>query len=118
MEEDDVDEHFKILTEKHGDTYGVPQRRLWARTIHCGTHDSHDTPPALPIFGPLPKRPKKETFTDAVTNAAVAFAKAISPSTQENLSPQHHQPSTMLSPKKCRPVDEEFAAATLYSAIV
>jgi len=25
LEEDDVDEHFRILTEKHGDTYSVPQ---------------------------------------------------------------------------------------------
>jgi len=100
LEEDDVDEHFMILTEKHGDTYSVPQRRLWARTIHCGTHDSHDTPPALPMFGPPPKRPKKESFTDAMTSAAVAFAKAISPSTQEIPSPQHHQPSVMLSPTK------------------
>ena len=37
LEEEDVDEHFKILTEKHGDAYSVPQRRLWARTIHCNT---------------------------------------------------------------------------------
>ena len=43
------------------------------------------------MFGPPPKHPKKETFTDAVTIAAVAFAKAISPSTQENLSPQENQ---------------------------
>ncbi len=25
QEEEDVDEHYKILTEKHGDTYTVPQ---------------------------------------------------------------------------------------------
>ena len=28
VEKHDVEEHFKILTEKHGDTYSVPQRRL------------------------------------------------------------------------------------------
>ena len=69
-------------------------------SIHCGTHDSHNTPPALPMFRPPPKHPKKETFTDAMTSAAVAFANAISPSTQETPSPQHHQPLAMLSPMK------------------
>ena len=99
--QDDVDEHFKILTEKHGDTYSVPQRRLWARTIHCGTHNSHDTPPALPMFGPPPTRQKKEMFTDAMTNAAVAFANAISPSTQQAQHPQSQsQSSVVLSPTK------------------
>ena len=52
------------------------------------------------MFGPPPKCPKKESFTDARTSAAVAFAKAIGPSTQETPSPQHHQPSVMLSPTK------------------
>ena len=52
------------------------------------------------MFGPPPKRPKKETFTGAMTSAAVAFANAISPSTQETSSPLHHQPSAMLSPMK------------------
>ena len=84
-----MDEHFQIMTEKHGDTYSVPQRRLGAQTIHCGTHDSLETPPAFPMFGPTPKCQKKETFTDAMTNGAVAIAKAISPSTQETPSPCH-----------------------------
>ena len=56
LEEGDVDEHYKILTEKHGETYSVPQRRLWARTIHCGTHDNYDNPPCLPMFGPPAKK--------------------------------------------------------------
>ena len=102
LEEDDVDEHYKVVTEKHGDAYSVPQRRLWARTIHCGTHDSHDTPPQLPMFGPPPKCQRNDTFTDAMTNAAVAFAKAISPSTQLTTSSQQNlsQSSVVLSPTK------------------
>ena len=74
--EEDV-ELFKTLTDKHGDNYSVPQRRLWARTIHCGTHDSFDSPPALPMFGSPLKR-QKESFTDAMVNV---LAKAINPST-------------------------------------
>ena len=48
------------------------------------------------MFGPTPKRQNQETFTDAMTNAAVAFAKAISPLTQETPSP-HHQSSAVPS---------------------
>ena len=101
--EEDVDEHFKILTEKYGDTYSVPKRRLWAHTIHCSTHDSYDTPPALPMFGPPPKRPKKESLAESITNAAVAITKAVSPSTfgaQESPSPATNQPSLVVSPGK------------------
>ena len=62
LEEEDVDEHYQMLTEKHGNTYSLPQKRLWAQTIHCGIHDSHDTPPALPMFGPPPKRNSSRGF--------------------------------------------------------
>ena len=55
--EEDVDKHFKILTDKHGDNYSVPQYGLWARSIQCGTHESYDAPPNFPMFGPPPKRP-------------------------------------------------------------
>ncbi len=67
LEEDDVDELLRILTEKHGDTCSAPHRILWVRTIHCGTHESHNTAHALPTLGP-PKRPKKERFTDAMAS--------------------------------------------------
>ena len=78
-EEEDVDNHFDTLTQMHEDKYTILQRRLWARTIHCGTHDSFETPPALPMFGPPPpKRARRESLSDAV---AAVFAKAISPST-------------------------------------
>ena len=76
-EEEDVDEHCKILTEKHGDSFSVPQRHLWARTIHCGTHSDYDTPPPLPMFGPQTKKPKKEELSDTLANAAIAFTKAF-----------------------------------------
>ena len=76
---EDVDELFDTLTQMHEDKYTIPQRRLWARTIHCGTHDSFDTPPALPMFGPPPKQARRASLSDAVA-AAIAKA-AVSPST-------------------------------------
>ena len=79
--EDEVDTIFRELREKHdSDTYETPQLRLWARMIQCGTHDDYDDPPHVPmITGILPKRPKKESITDALTAAATAVAKAFSP---------------------------------------
>ena len=93
LEEEDVDEHFQTLTEKHGDTYSLPQRRLWARTIHCGTHDSYDTPPALPMFGPPPKRHKKQSFQKETNNPSTS-------GTQEDSSSLENQSSVAISPGK------------------
>ena len=42
--EDEVDSIYKELHTKHGDSsvYSGPQLRLWARMIHCGTHDDYE----------------------------------------------------------------------------
>ena len=95
--EDKVDTIFRELREKHdGDTYETPQLRLWARMIQCGTHDDYDDPPRVPmITGILPKRPKKESITDALTAAATAVAKAFSPpSTSQVATASSQMPST------------------------
>ena len=99
LEEEDVDEHYKIITEKHGDTYTLPQRRLWARTLHCGTYDSYDTPPPLPMFGPPPKRSKKDSLSDIIANAALAITKAINPSVSV-VQQSSEQPKIGISPGK------------------
>lgn len=103
QEEEDVDEHYKILTEKHGDTYTVPQRRLWARMLHCCTHEDYDTPPPLPMFGPPAKRPKKDSLTETISNAAVAITKALSPTTpveQQSQGSSVSQSAVGISPSK------------------
>ena len=102
-DEEDVDEHYKTLTEKHGDSFSVPQKRLWARTLHCGTHDSYDTPPPLPMFGPQPKRPKKDLLAETIMNAAVAIMKATTSPTSAAQPTQHDQfnpSSVVMSPGK------------------
>ena len=53
----------------------------YGRVQFTATHDSYDTPPALPVFEPPPKRPKKESLAESITNAAVAITKAVNPST-------------------------------------
>jgi hypothetical protein len=79
--EDELDSIFKQLKEKHEDKYTIPQLRLWARMISCGTHDDIDEPPRVPMIvgAPLPKRQKQESLTTALVGAATAFANAISP---------------------------------------
>ena len=67
-----------VLTEMHGDEFSIPQQRLWAQTINCGTHDSFEIPPALSMFAPPPKQQFKDSLTDTV---AAVLAKAISPGT-------------------------------------
>lgn len=79
--EDELDSIFKELKEKHEDKYSIPQLRLWARMISCGTHDDVDEPPHVPLIvgAPQPKRQKQESLTSALVGAATAFANAISP---------------------------------------
>ena len=53
---------------------------LLPRMIQCGTHDDYDDQPHVPmITGILPKRPKQDSITDALTAAATAVAKPFSP---------------------------------------
>ena len=72
------DDHFTVFTEMHGNEFSIPQQRLWAQTINCGTHDSFEIPPALSMFAPPPKQRFKDSLTDTV---AAVLAKAISPGT-------------------------------------
>ena len=76
--ESEVDDVVSELKEKHSSMYSLPQLRLWARSIISGNHDSKDEPPNLPaITGLGPKRPKKQSFGDALAEAASSFASAI-----------------------------------------
>ena len=43
-DEGSVDSIYQDLKQKHGDKYSIPQLRLWARMLHCSTHDSYDKP--------------------------------------------------------------------------
>ncbi len=76
----DKEEVEVIFKSKHDNSYTVPQLKLWARMIHCGTHKDYEDPPRVPmITGTPPKRPKKDSLTEALTGAAEAVAKAFAP---------------------------------------
>ena len=82
--EEDLDEIYDELHKKHGGSYTVPQLRLWARMIDCGTHESKDTPPSVPMIVGTPKKAKKESLTDVIIDAASAFSKAMKSPSEES----------------------------------
>ena len=78
--EDEIEDICQELKKKHGSDYTSPQLKLWARMLHCRTHDNYDDPPRVPmITGTLPKQPKKDSFTQVLTGAAEAVVQALSP---------------------------------------
>lgn len=80
--EEEVEAIYSELRSKHND-YTVPQLKLWARMIHCGTHDDYEDPPRVPmIIGIPPKRQRKDSLAEAITGAAEAVAKAFAPTPQ------------------------------------
>ena len=98
--EDEVETIFQNLHKKHNDEYSVPQLRLWARMVQCGTHDDYDNPPQVPmITGIPPKHPRRahDSLTTAFTGAAEAIAKAFTPSSE---SSQFSSGSVGISPGK------------------
>ena len=102
--EGEVELIYKDLKEEHDGNYNVPRLRLWARMIASDLHDDYDNPPSVPAFsGMTHKRPRKDDMYDAITGAAVAFAKAIgNPSKPLSEEAQSRIPSVAgLSPSMC-----------------
>ena len=77
--EDEIDDVVKQLKEKHKDLYTLPNYRLWARSVCGNLHDDLDTPPDLPSFQghTAAKKAPRESLQDALTGAAVTFAKVF-----------------------------------------
>ena len=67
------------LSDQHGNRYNERQFRLWASMIVNGQHSDHDKPPNIPLLtgGGAKKMPKKDSLTEAITNAATAFASVM-----------------------------------------
>lgn len=78
--EDEVEDLYQELRQRHEEKYTSPQLKLWARMLHCGTHGDYIDPPRVPmITGTLPKHTKKDSFAQALTGAAEAVVKILSP---------------------------------------
>ncbi len=77
--EEELEDIFLKLKEKHSNDYSGPQLRLWARMLLAKTHDDFGKPPKVPmITGVVQKHPKKDSLTEAFTSAASAIASVIS----------------------------------------
>lgn len=80
--EEELDDVFQQLKKQHGNEYSGPQLRLWAHMFVANTHDDLEHPPNVPLItGSVQRQARKESLTDAFTNAASAIAKALSPPT-------------------------------------
>ena len=97
----EVDDVYKTLLEKHSQKWDIPRLRLWARLICSDQHQSYEEPPDLPAFKePQPKK-RRESLSDALTGAAVAFAQAVSPTpTRSDMCPQQGVIGHGVSPGK------------------
>ena len=56
----------------------MPQLRIWAHMIDSGNYSNRHTPPKHPAFdGTEPKRPKKQSLSEAIVEAANCFSKHV-----------------------------------------
>lgn len=103
--EEEVEKIYIELKQKHEDKYDTPKLRLWARMIASNLHDDLEDPPNIPAFQ-APKKSKRESFSNVMSGAAVAFAKALSdkPSHANSISnspdSEHNIIPRALSPAK------------------
>lgn len=98
--EEDIDNIFQELREKHSEME-FAKLRMWARMISGKLYDNYDEPPEGPLFYQCErKRPRKDT--DALSGAATATCKVLSPSStaRSNGSELQESASTSFSPSK------------------
>ncbi len=86
--ETDVKKAADKLKEKHGEeNYDKRQLTLWGRMIVNKQWKSYDNPPDVPLItGGVRKFPRKESISEAITGAALAFANALSPQANQQSS--------------------------------
>ena len=92
--EEEVKRIAEQLNDKHGDLWDRRQYLFWARMYVNNQWTSLDEEPDIPLLrGGLKKVPKKESISEAITGAAIAFAKTLSaPSTPSSSTHTPCQP--------------------------
>ena len=76
--ENEREEIYKELKEKHESKYDITKLRLWARMISSNLHESLEEPPNIPAFHTdvIKKRKREESFSTAFSQGA-AFANTL-----------------------------------------
>ena len=77
--EQQVNDVYKDLRDKHGSEFETPKLRLLARMICSGLHDDYNSPPDVPMFSsqPATKKPRKEPLSEVLSSAAIAIVKSL-----------------------------------------
>ena len=83
IEENERDNEVYKKIAQHGSTWDSPKLRLWARCICTELHSSYEDPPDLPAFKEPETKKRKESLTEALAGATVAFASAMSGGNQK-----------------------------------
>ena len=79
QKEEEAEAIYKELREKHSSMYDSPKLRLWARMISSSLHEDYYEPQDIPAFsGNCCKRSRRDSLSDSLSGAAVAFANALS----------------------------------------
>ena len=73
--EDEVDEIFRKLKEKHHDMT-APKLRLWARLIQSGRYDDYEQPPNIPLISGSSVK-SKDTMKEAFIGATTAVVQML-----------------------------------------
>ena len=98
--EDELESIFKDLKTKHQEKYTLPQLRLWARMIVSNLHGDKDNPPDVPAFRTNTKKPRKDIFIEAITDAAVTLTKAFTAKDTVTTSEPNQGVTATISPTK------------------
>lgn len=79
--EEQVEDAFQQLKEKHKNKYDIPQLRLWAHMVVTKQHENLEEPPDVPAFSgsSIPKKTRRNYFQEAISGAAVTLADALKP---------------------------------------
>lgn len=104
--EEAVDKMAQELREKHGEElFSGAQLRLWARMKLNGQHNSMDHPPQIPLFtGTMLSKPKRDSLSDALTNAATAVVGIL----KSNSQPTNACEEKSMSPGKRARVSGQY----------
>lgn len=98
------------LKEIHGEEkYDSRQLMPWGRMIVNKQWKSYDDPPDVPLItGGARKFPRKETFSEAITGAALAFANAISPQSSKQTQAAKTSVQSGVSPMSKARLSSEY----------
>ena len=81
-EQEEVEEAYKTLKEKHSGQFDIPKLRLWSPMICSGLHEDYEKPPKIPAFSM--QSPKKSNSSQ---KKASENSPAPSPECSISLSP-------------------------------